>query len=202
VRKCNVCNEKHYSKGYCSRHYQQMYKHGKILERTVYDPNEIIIRGGFAEIILYNQKNQEVARTIIDSEDVEKVKNHKWCLHKGYAVTSIQDKLIGLPYIIMGIRTDKKQRIDHKNRHPLNNRKSNFRFCTHTENMMNRPKQKNNTSGFKGVDRVGERWRAKIKINQKLIHLGTFISKNEAARAYNKAATKHFGEFACLNRFK
>lgn len=45
MRLCSVpnCDEKYYGKGYCEKHYKQIKKHGKILKRTKYDPNEIII---------------------------------------------------------------------------------------------------------------------------------------------------------------
>ena len=49
-KKCSVegCENKHYAKGYCSRHYQQYKKYGHILERTIYDANEIIEYGDYA----------------------------------------------------------------------------------------------------------------------------------------------------------
>jgi len=199
---CKVegCNRKHYTKGYCERHYLQMYNYGKILERTRFDPNKIVIKSNIAEIILYNQKNQEVARAVIDVEDVEKVKKHKWCLSKGYAVTSIHKKLVGLPCVIMGIEPGGKRLIDHRDRKPLNNRKPNLRICTRKENNRNKGKPKTNTSGFKGVDFIGKKWRAAIKVNQKRIHIGMFKHKTEAALAYNRAAIQYFGEFACLNK--
>lgn len=57
----------------------------------------------------------------------------------------------------------------------------------------------NNTSGYKGVSRDRGRWRAYIRVNYKQIHLGNFRTKEEAARRYNEAALKYFGEFAELN---
>ena len=84
----------------------------------------------------------------------------------------------------------------------LDNRKANLRICSNSQNQANRGVGKNNTSGFKGVwfDNRVLRWRAAIQVLKKRIQLGKFDLKEDAARAYNKAATKYFGEFALLNR--
>ena len=194
------CNTKYYAKGYCKKHYRHIWKYGKILNRTRFDPNEIITKGGITEVVLYSQ-NQEIARTTIDAEDVKKIKKHKWRVSDGYAAANIKGKNVQIQHIIMGVKANWENQIDHKDRDRLNNRKSNFRFCTNAENTRNRKKPITNTSGFKGVSWVkrDKKWRAAITINKKWIHLGVFKDKAEAAKAYNKAALKHHGEFAHLN---
>lgn len=91
--------------------------------------------------------------------------------------------------------------IDHQDGDGLNNQNENLRFCTAAQNQFNRNKQINNSSGFKGVDfhKNMNKWRAKIQLNYKRIHLGYFDSAEEAARAYDEAAKKYYGEFAMLN---
>jgi hypothetical protein len=93
---------------------------------------------------------------------------------------------------------------DHINHNGLDNRKTNLRICTTSQNAQNRPKDTRNISGYKGVGRCMSRgcnyeWRAEIKINGKKIHLGLFHSPEKAALAYDKAARNLFGEFALTN---
>jgi hypothetical protein len=91
--------------------------------------------------------------------------------------------------------------IDHKNHFRTDNRIEELRLATPLQNMRNKRKYKQNTSGFKGAyyikrDRI---WAGKIGVKGKLIHLGTFKSAREAALAYDKAATQIFGDFAKTN---
>jgi len=168
-------------------------------KRTIYTPNEIIIKGEIAEIILYNRNCKEKARAIIDAEDVEKVEKYKWCLSHSYVATYIKKRALKIQHVILGIKSNKAIRIDHVDRNPLNNRKENIRPCTHRQNIRNSGKRKNNTSGYKGVWKNGEKWCAEITVNGKKVYLGIFGDKAEAARIYNEASLKYHKEFACLN---
>jgi hypothetical protein len=91
--------------------------------------------------------------------------------------------------------------VDHINGNPLDNRKCNLRVVSHQENCFNRKLSKNNSTGYKGVSifRPNGKYKASIKVNYKQIHLGYFETPEDAALAYNNAATKYFGEFARLN---
>ena len=90
---------------------------------------------------------------------------------------------------------------DHQDRNRLNNQRDNLRSAKRSEQLANRGKAKHNTSGYKGVFWHGgtQKWMAQIVVDRKAIYLGVFIKKKTAARAYNTAATKYFGNFACLN---
>jgi hypothetical protein len=89
--------------------------------------------------------------------------------------------------------------IDHKDGNGLNNRRSNMRIATRSQNSRNRGKHSNNKSGFKGVswntrDRT---WQAQITKDHKKIHLGNFPTPEQAHAAYRAAAAKLHGDFAC-----
>jgi len=95
-----------------------------------------------------------------------------------------------------------RPQVDHRDLDRLNNCRSNLRVATMMEQRANQTKQRNNTSGFKGVfwhEPTGK-WMAQIGVRRRHIYLGLFTSKRNAAQAYNQAARKHFGKFACLNK--
>lgn len=91
---------------------------------------------------------------------------------------------------------------DHKNGNGIDNQRHNLRAADAMQNGGNARKWRRVTSSqFKGVSWVKRDncWRAYIKINYHQIGLGYFQDEAEAARAYDRAAERHFGEFANLN---
>lgn len=90
--------------------------------------------------------------------------------------------------------------VDHADGDGLNNRRSNLRLATNSQNMGNRRKPSNNTSGYKGVyfNRNRQRWYTQIEINGKYIFIGSFTDKETAHEAYCKVAIEYLGEFARL----
>jgi hypothetical protein len=88
--------------------------------------------------------------------------------------------------------------IDHRDGNSTNNRWSNLRRATPSQNSANSRRSRQNTSGYKGVClcRRSGRWRAFICKQGRVIHLGTFATPDAAHAAYMVAARKLFGEFA------
>src|SRR3990172_2543575 len=117
----------------------------------------------------------------VDDEDFEYLNQFNWFALKTkytfYASRNIQIKgmwtTIRMHRVLMN--TPRNQKVDHKDHYGLNNQKYNLRRCTDQQNQGNRRKTK------------------------KTIHLGIYATEIEAALAYNEAAKKEFGEFACLN---
>lgn len=198
MKKCSVCGRecKQLTKGMCRKHYEQFKKYGKVLDnnpRTYRDPNEIIEYEDHAEVVLYNKQNEEVARTLIDLDDIDKVKQYKWCIVKGYAVRGSDSS--GIHRLIMNC--PKGMVVDHINHNPLDNRKSNLRICTQRQNVINSSKRSNNTSGVTGVswNKVKGKWMSVIVVDGKTVFLGYFKDIKYATYARKQAEMEYFGEY-------
>lgn len=91
--------------------------------------------------------------------------------------------------------------VDHINGDGLDNRRANLRLVTASQNLMNSRKPRRGNQRFKGVsfNKQAGRWCAYIKQDGHKRYLGHFSSEEDAARAYDTAAAKQFGEFARLN---
>lgn len=145
---------------------------------------------------------------IVDEMDYEWLSQWKWNYHKfGYAIRTQHICITDNKQIKVGIRMHRLIMdaadgldVDHINGDTIDNRRSNLRVCSRSENMMNQRKTRG-TSKYKGVYWNAERkkWMARLKIDKKTIFLGRFLSQEDAALAYNNAATQYFGEFARLN---
>jgi hypothetical protein len=149
--------------------------------------------------------------TILDHDDYYRLKDFKWVAYAGgrggenlYAVrfklvSPKKTTFVSMHREIMNANDERV--VDHKNCNSLDNRKNNLRLATRAENIRNRRKQKNTSSQFIGVSfsKSQGRWASEIKCNGKKIWLGRFDNEIDAARAYDEAAKKYFGEFARLN---
>lgn len=160
---------------------------------------------------LIKYKNS-IKSVLINQEDFYLLSQYKWRIFKGtstfYVIAHtpmIKDKrkTIRLHNEILKINF-----VDHKNGNGLDNRRENLRASNHTLNAQNRHKLRpNKQSKYKGVIRNKQvltkiTWIARIKVNGKQIHLGSFNNELDAAKAYNKAALKYFGEYASLNNLE
>jgi hypothetical protein len=160
--------------------------------------NEIVYHEGYAEVLLYDKTGNEKDRSLIDLEDVAKIKNYVWCIKdNGYAYCRLPDnRKLFMHKIIMGTNHE----IDHCNRNRLDNRKTNLRVATRQQNSMNQSLKSNNTSGIKGVywDKNRQTWNAEIMKAGKKYHLGRYKHKEQAAQIRQSAELQLFGEFSAL----
>jgi len=141
---------------------------------------------------------------MVDASDYGWLNLHNWCAkkegHTYYAMRRHNGKIIMMHQEIM--LPAEGYVVDHINGHGWDNRRSNMRNCTRTQNMRNRQKQsKPATSKYKGVSRNRKTGQCIARIGYKgeSIHLGTYKTDIEAARAYDRAALKFHGRFARLN---
>lgn len=151
----------------------QYRRYGKVLNRTKFDPNEIILESDMAKIVLYNKNGDKIAEALIDTEDIEKVSSDKWCIDKNNYVKNSKQEY--LHRVILDAPKD--MYVDHINGNTLDNRKNNLRICTNRENVSNRTKLgTNNTSGILGVrfDNRRNKWYADIQYKGKCMFLGYF----------------------------
>jgi hypothetical protein len=160
--------------------------------------------GKYASILLNHKGGR--AWSIINAEDIDLVKDYRWYMASGYALTNIYNpstkkrSILQLHRLLLNPESD--QECDHKNRKRLYNYRKNLRACTRIQNIMNSGPEKSNISGYKGVgwQESTKKWTAQLWVKGKRIYLGIFTASETAALAYNKAALKYHDEFAYQNK--
>jgi hypothetical protein len=149
---------------------------------------------------------------LVDDCDHEHLMQWKWQYTQrvGTGYAEHQQAVDGQPRTIRmhslvakrcGLTRSKSVEVDHQNGDGLDNRRANLRLATRAQNLANKGRLRNNTSGFKGVypHSQVDKWCAQLGVGGRRLYLGIFSDPRDAARAYNEAALKHYGEFACLN---
>jgi len=173
--------------------------------RTIYTPNHFEVIGDDCFIYLYDKNCFCAAKAIIDTDDYEFIKsyNYKWCLDKkkdriiAVKTTLYRGKQLKLHSLIL-----KKVNglfIDHIDRNPLNNKKSNLRLVNYSQSNHNRKVL--NKYGYRGVvfDKINKRWKSQITTNKKVKGLGYFRTAVEAHEVYRFEAKKIYGDFFNFN---
>lgn len=135
----------------------------------------------------------------IDACDVHLVEGYCWTpivrKHTVYAYRKNQGRTTMLHRVIMG--EPEGMTVDHWDGDGLNNRRSNLRVATKAQNNRNQRLTDRNTSGYKGVSwhKGDKRWRACIHVNNRYVHLGHFLTIEEAHLAYVTASANLHQEF-------
>lgn len=157
-----------------------------------------------AEIVLTQGK---VA--LVDDSDFLWLSQWSWCAHKQrdkwYAKRGTRvggrTVLFHMAAEILGDRPSPKAKVDHINGDGLDNRRENLRWATNQQNLFNRGRNGNNTSGYKGVywSNQTNRWFAKACVGGHQKYFGFFDDPAEATAAYNEGIRTVHGNFAYLN---
>lgn len=140
---------------------------------------------------------------IIDAADVPLVSAWNWCARVNrHSVYAQRSKSVGgekqnvlLHRLI--INPPDGAQVDHKSGDGLDNRRANLRVATTSQNGCNQRIRSDNASGFKGVtfNKARGKWHARIQLNGKQRHLGSFANLNDAAAAYAEGSVNVHGEF-------
>lgn len=133
---------------------------------------------------------------ICDIKDLECCNDAYWYFNNnGYARGIVNGKTILFHNHI--IKTDKNEEIDHIDGNRLNNVRSNLRVVTRVNNMKNKGKYINNTSGVTGVSfhTATNKWCAYIHADKIKHHLGEYDNFDDAVNVRKEAEDKYFGEF-------
>ena len=154
-------------------------------------PNKALHFADGVTVLALERQDGTVLPCFLDTVDYALVKDFRWVVRSGYAALKqnhyLHTHLTGCA------------QTDHRDLCRLNNRRKNLRAASNSQNTANRPLSSLNTSGFKGVRRSRNKWRSDIRENGIKVSLGTFVNPVDAARAYDAAAIRIFGEFARIN---
>lgn len=146
----------------------------------------------------------------VDDIDLRHTTGRKWSasVKDGdvYAMATIDRQAVRFHRYLMGKILGRaltsKEDVDHKDTNTLNNTRENLRVTTRSQNLANQKIRKNNTSGYKGVYKRGNRYATSIMHEYKRVNIGCFATAELAAQAYNDKALELFGEHARLNEIK
>lgn len=201
--KCSACQRQgRLARGWCLTHYARWRRYGdphRGGEIAVYQVRPLVLKSDHALIPL-----SQGLFASIDLEDIDRIGTCNWhAVRDNCTFYAFSGNKVGLHNVIMS-NNDGTQIVDHKDGDGLNNRRSNLRFATKSQNQFNKRINKNNSSGYKGVRFAswagGEnKWRASIFTDGKHKSLGYFLTPEMAAAAYDEAAIEIFGKFARLN---
>lgn len=168
--------------------------------------NQFVHQNDGTTVVVLERRDGTTLDCVIDTTDFNLVNTYRWTALKGsrktfYAASRIYDtrQVILMHRLLLPTEND----VDHRDGNGLNNRRHNLRPATRTQNMQNKKRRADASSKYKGVRKQKGRFTARIQIlGGKRLFLGMFDTEDEAARAYNEAATLHHGEFAKLNEVK
>lgn len=142
------------------------------------------------EIKLFGGEIAHVSR-----EDGTLAKRASWHLNNGYAAAVIDGGTVYLHQLVLPAPPGYE--VDHRDGNKLNNRRSNLRLVTRSQQMMNTRLRTDNKSGFRGVswDEQTKKWRARLVFEGKTHNLGRFDTEMEAASVYAEAANKFCAQY-------
>lgn len=136
----------------------------------------------------------------VSIEDMD-LATYKWHVSNVYATRRAGNQILSMHRVVLERKLQRAIRVnmlvDHINGNQLDNRRSNLREVTRTQNAWNSGTQKNNTSQYTGVSYRGGYYIARLGNSGAL--LGSFETALDASFCYDRAALERWGEYARLN---
>ncbi|MGL5330687.1 MAG: HNH endonuclease [Peptostreptococcaceae bacterium] len=167
--------------------------------------NEYVVYDTYFELIIHSEKFGGY-KFLLDLEDYDVTLSQNWCLVKIRSGEAnrfyVGGRENGKTILLHRILTNcpKCMVVDHIDGDVFNNRRNNLRICTNKENIRKRGMSNNNTSGYKGVlwypYNNYNKWKAYIKVNNKMVNLGYYSDIKDAVLARREAELRYYGEFA------
>lgn len=174
--------------------------------------NEFRIDGDIATIFIEKRDGTKV-ETIVDAEDIPRLRelNARWHvqwidkLQNYYVLSSYwygepgnrRMTTLILQRVILGVNGDRRIHVDHINHNQLDNRKSNLRITTQSQNARNRRgPNRNNTSGYRNVAYIDGMWCVQMYINGKNTYFGKYTDVHEAGKVAKQIRDRIYGEYA------
>jgi HNH endonuclease len=125
---------------------------------------------------------------------------HKLVKCGGIKINGVMYQVYRIAWLLYYGKDPGHYQIDHIDGDWTNNKISNLRLATNSQNQCNTGVSTQNTSGHKGVTRGNGKWRAIISKNGTRYHLGYFINKDDAVAAYNNASKTLHKEFSRIRK--
>lgn len=145
-------------------------------------------------IPLRDKTGQVVAHTLIDAVDAEAVNRYRWCLTTdGYVRRNDRKRYVRLHRVLLGLATGDPRHVDHINGDPLDNRRTNLRIVTRSQNAQNVRSHRDSTSRYRGVswNRDCRKWQAHAYVDGRSRYLGLFVREKDAAEAARAFRAQH-----------
>lgn len=168
-----------------------------------------IIDNEHIEFYIKNRKGK-IFKILVDIDVFDEIKEYSWhttwkkdaksyyvsrTIYLGTENNRAKYETVFLHNHIM--RQPKGKVVDHINHNTLDNRVSNLRIANKAQNCKHRKgKNSNNTSGYRNVSKVGNKWVVQLQVDGKNTCLGKFDDVHEAGKFAKEMRTKHYGEFA------
>jgi hypothetical protein len=185
------CERMVYCRKYCKAHYKHLLRDGKVGDLKFYIKNKIQINNDHAEVIMTNRYGEHRGTAKIDIDDIEKISKYQWSVaNNRYAITTLKNGyyLLMHRYVMDNNTTDRSIVTDHINHDSFDNRKSNLRICTQSENCKNKNPIPKNAINQYGISISRNRYYSVVLLRK---YWGCFTDINSAIEVRDRVLLEY-----------